>query len=118
MTDSTGSVTGTSTIARDISTRKKAEAEVQRLNDEIRRQRLRVFKATVRTVQDIVNNLLNSFQLVRFEGEAYLPAEVLTLVDGMIEEASIKLRTLGDVETVTEKEMEIGVGIEYPGSGA
>jgi PAS domain S-box-containing protein len=117
MTDSTGSVTGVSTIARDISSRKKAEAEVQRLNDEIRRQRLRVFKATIRTVQDIVNNLLNSFQLVRLEGEGYLPAELLTLVDGMIEEASIRLRTLGDLETVSEREMEMGLGIDYPGSG-
>ncbi len=116
MTDSTGGVTGASTIARDITHRKQADAEVRRLNDEIRRQRVRVFKATIRTVQDIVNNLLNSFQLIRFEGEQHLPAEVLTLVDGMIEEASMKLRTLGDLETVSEKEMEIGLGIDYPGS--
>ena len=81
MTDSTGRVTGASTIARDITNRKKAEAELKRLNDEIQLQRLRVFKATMRTVQDIVNNLLNSLQLVHLEAEGQLPAEMLTLVD-------------------------------------
>jgi PAS domain S-box-containing protein len=116
MTDSTGCVTGTSTIARDITNRKKAEAEVRHLNDEIQRQRLRVFRATIRTVQDIVNNLLNSFQLVRVEGEGHLPAEVLELVDGMIADASVKLRTLAELETVSEKEMVIGLGIDYPGA--
>ena len=64
-------VIGTSTVARDIRSRKKAEAELTRLNDEIQLQRLRVFRATIRTVQDIVNNLLNSFQLIRIEAEAH-----------------------------------------------
>jgi two-component system sensor histidine kinase/response regulator len=116
MTDPTGRVTGVSTIARDITSRKKAEAELKRLTDEIQLQRLQVFKATIRTVQDIVNNLLSTFQFVRLEAEGQLPAEMLTLVDRMIEEAAIKLRTLGDLETVKEKEMTIGLGIDYPGS--
>jgi PAS domain S-box-containing protein len=113
MTDPTGHVTGTSTIARDITSRKNAEAEVKRLNDEIQFQRLRVFKATIRTVQDIVNNLLGSVQLVHLEAEGQLSAEMLTLVDRMIQEAAVKLKTLGDLETVTEKEMAIGLGIDY-----
>jgi hypothetical protein len=70
----------------------------------------------MRTVQDIVNNLLNGFQLVRLEAESQLPAEMLTLIDQMIEEASWKLKALGDLETVNEKEMAVGLGIEYPGS--
>jgi hypothetical protein len=41
----------------------------KRLNDEIQLQRLRVFKATTRTVQDIVNNLLSSLQFVHLEAE-------------------------------------------------
>jgi PAS domain S-box-containing protein len=118
MTDATGRVTGASTVAQDISGRKRAEAELNRLNDEIQLQRLRVFKATITTVQDIVNNLLNSFQLVRFEAEGQLPAEMLALVDRMVQEAAEKLKTLGDLETVKEKEMAIGLGIEYPGSGS
>jgi PAS domain S-box-containing protein len=115
MTDPTGRVTGTSTIARDITSRKNAEAELTRLNDEIQLQRLRVFKATIRTVQDIVNNLLNGFQFVRLEAEGQLPAELLTLVDRLIEEAAVRLRMLGDLETVEEKEIAVGLVIDYPG---
>ncbi len=118
MTDSAGRVTGASTIGRDITNRKKAEAEFKRLNDDIQIQRLRVFKATIRTVQDIVNNLLNGFQVVRFEGEGHLPPELLTLVDQMVKEAGVKLKTLGDMETVNEKEMTVGTGIDYPGAGS
>ena len=103
-------------ISQDVTERKQAEAELVRLNDEIQRQRLRVFKATMRTVQDIVNNLLNGLQVVQIEAEGHLPAETLTLVDRMIQEASVKLKTLGDLETITEKEMALGLGIDYPGS--
>ena len=117
ITDATGRVIGASSIARDIGNRKKAEAELKRLNDEIQLQRIRVFKATIRTVQDIVNNLLNGFQLVRLEGEGQLPPELLTLVDRMVEEADLKLKTLGDLETVNEKEMVVGTGIDYSGAG-
>jgi nitrogen fixation/metabolism regulation signal transduction histidine kinase len=91
-------------------------ARVEHLNAEIQLQRLRVFKATMRTVQDIVNNLLNSLQIVHLEAEGQLPADVQTLIDGAIQEAALKLKTLGELETVTEKEMAIGQGIDYPGS--
>jgi hypothetical protein len=74
MTDPTRRVTGAATIARDITSRKKDDAELKRLNDEIHLQRLRVFKATMRTVQDIVNNLLNGLQLVHLEAEGHMPA--------------------------------------------
>jgi PAS domain S-box-containing protein len=116
ITDPTRRVTGTATIARDITSRKKDESELKRLNDEIHLQRLRVFKATMRTVQGIVNNLLNGLQLVHLEAEGQMPAEMVTLVDRMIQEAAVKLKTLGDLETVKEKEMATGLGIDYPGS--
>ncbi len=116
MTDPGGRVIGVSAIARDITERRAAEAERKRLNDEIQLQRLRVFRATMTTVQDIVNNFLTSLQLVRMEAEGRLTPEILTLFDGMIEDAASKLRTLGDLETVKEKDMEIGSGIEYPSS--
>jgi hypothetical protein len=103
-------------ISQDVTQRKRADFEFSRVNDEIQFQRMRVFKATMTTVQDIVNNLINGFLLVRLEGEAQLPAEMLTLVDRMIEEASLKLKSLGDLETVKEKEMAIGLGIDYPGA--
>jgi PAS domain S-box-containing protein len=118
MMDPAGRVIAASTIARDITNRKKAEAELKRLNAEIQRQRLQVFKATMRTVQDIVNNLLSSLTLLHLEAESQLPAEMQTLVDQAIQEAAVKLRTLGDLETVTEKEMELGPGIDYPGAAS
>ena len=85
------------------------------LDDQIQLQRLQVVKATIRTVQDIVNNLLNGFELVRLEGEGHMPDELLTMVDEMVHEAGVKLKTLGDLETVNEKAMAIGIGIDYPG---
>jgi PAS domain S-box-containing protein len=105
-------------VLRDITSRKKVEAELKRLNDEIQLQRLRVFKATMRTVQDIVNNLLNGLQLVHLEAEGHVPAEVLELVDRTIQEAAVKLKALGNLETITEKEMALGPGIDYPGSAS
>jgi PAS domain S-box-containing protein len=103
-------------VLRDITSRKQAAAELTRLNDEIQLQRLRVFKATMRTVQDIVNNLLNSLQLAHHEVEGQVPDETLTLVDRMIQQAAARLKSLGDLETVREKEMVIGLGIVYPDS--
>jgi hypothetical protein len=100
--------------AADRRERIRADAEVRRLQDEIERQRLRVFKATMRTVHDIVNNLLNSLQLIRLEADDRLPAGLLTQLDQMIADAAGKLRTLGDLETVNERETAIGTGIDYP----
>jgi hypothetical protein len=72
----------------------------------------------MRTVQDIVNNLLGSLQLAHLEAEGQLPSEMLTLVDQIIQQAAARLKSLGDLETVREKEMVIGLGIDYPDSGA
>jgi PAS domain S-box-containing protein len=115
VTNSLGRITGTSAIGRDISSRKKAEAELKRLNDEIQLQRLRVFKATMRTVQDIVNNLLSGLQLAYLEELGHAPAEMEILITQLIQDAAVRLKTLGDLETVKEKEMAIGLGIDYPG---
>jgi hypothetical protein len=114
-----GSVPGVG-MSRDVTERIRAEAaaEVKRLNDEIQLQRMRVFKATMRTVQGIVNNLLNELQLVHLEAAGHVPAEVLAVVDRAIQEAAVKLTTLADLETVTEKEMALGLGIDYPGAGS
>jgi hypothetical protein len=92
------------------------EGERKRLHDEVEFQRLRVFKATMRTVQGIVNDLLNSLHLVHVEAESELPAGMLAVVDRIIQEASMKLKTLGDLETIAERDMVMGPGIDYPGS--
>jgi len=111
--DASGHVTATSGIARDITDQKIAEAELQRLNDEIQLQRLRVFKATMTTVHDILNNFLNNLQLVRIEAEDRLPIEILHMFDGMIDEAADNLKRLGNLNTVQEKQMAAGLGIDY-----
>jgi CheY-like chemotaxis protein len=97
-------------LQRDIAERGRAEAEIKHLADQIQRQRLRVFKATMKTVQDVVNSLFNGFQLVRLQAKGQLPVEMQKFVEQMIEEASLKLDRLGNLETVTENEMAIGPG--------
>ena len=105
-------------ISQDVTQRRTLEEQFRQVQTDVQVQRLRVFHATMRTVQDIVNNLLNSFQMVRLEAEGRLPAELLTLVDRTIDEAAAKLKALGDLETVNEKEMAIGPGIDYPDSAS
>jgi hypothetical protein len=70
----------------------------------------------MRTVQQIVNNMLNMLQVVHVEAAGELPPETITLIERLIKEAADKLKALGDLETVTEKDMAIGQGIDYPGS--
>jgi CheY-like chemotaxis protein len=97
-------------LQRDIAERRRAEAEVKHFGDQIQLHRLRVFKATMKAAQDIVSSLVSGFQLVRLQAEGQPPEEVLKLVAKMTEEASLKLDTLGNLETVTENEIAIGPG--------
>ena len=80
-------------LNRDIAERRCAEAEI---------------KATMKTVYDIAKSLLSGFELVRLKAQGQLPEEMLKLVDQMIEQASLKLDTLGKLETVAENGMAIG----------
>lgn len=105
-------------IAQDITEQKSAEAELERLGDEIRSQRVRVFKATMTTVQDIVNNFLNHMQLIHLECEGQAPAVLQAQINKLVQETAQQLKLLADLDTIKEKNMAIGVGIEYPGSTA
>jgi PAS domain S-box-containing protein len=107
--DLDGRVIGTLSSGLDITERQRAEEEIQL-------QRLRVFKATMRTVQDIVNNFLNGLQVVHLGLEGQLPPEMQKLADQVIQEAAAKLRALGNLETIEERDMAIGPGIDYPGA--
>ena len=90
--------------------------ELRQHYEEVESQRLRVFRATMTTVHDIVNNFLTSMQMIRLEADEQLSTETLTLFDRLVREAARELRALGDVESVREKTMGIGQGIEYPRS--
>jgi PAS domain S-box-containing protein len=109
-----GGATSVTAVARDITERKQAEALLRRHNEEVEAQRLRIFRATMTTVHDIVNNFLGSMQLIRLDAEGRLSEETLTLFDRLIHETATELRVLGDLEVVREKPMVIGTGIEYP----
>ena len=88
------------------------ERRVARRRAEIEEQRLRVLKATMRTVQDLVNNFLNNMQLFRMEAEdGPLSVESLKLFDDLINETAEKLKALGDSESVVEYKMASGIGI-------
>ena len=89
-------------------TRRKEKREA-----EIQEQRLRVLKATMRTVQHIVNNDLNNLQLFRLEAEDQLSTESLMLLDEVLQDTSTKLRALGDLETTPEKPTPIGICIDF-----
>ena len=87
---------------------------------EVQRQRLRVLKATMRTVQDIVNNALNGLVLMRLEGESGKPLdrESLRLMDSIIYETSQKLKELGDLDDTPEREIDSGITMIDVGRGS
>lgn len=80
---------------------------------EIQDQRLSAFKATMRTVQNIVNNALNELQLFRLDVETVLPQESLTLFDDIVERTAAKLKALGDLESTSETLTPFGHSIDY-----
>jgi GAF domain-containing protein len=80
---------------------------------QLQAERLRVVRLTMRTVQDIMNNCLNQLQLLRLHAEGHVPEESLTLFDGAIHTAASQLKALGDIEVFAEKQMEIGIGLDW-----
>ena len=87
---------------------------LRRHHADVEAQRLRVFRATMTTVHDLVNNFLANMQLIRLEAEERLPQDTLDLFDRLIDDNAAELRLLGELEVVREKEMAVGTGIEYP----
>jgi len=104
--DQEGRVIGTLSSGTDVSQR-------LHLQDTLEQERLRVFRATMRTVQGILNNFLNGLQLAHLEVEGQLPSSTTTLVDALIQDAAAQVRALSDLETVSETDMVLGPGIKY-----
>jgi PAS domain S-box-containing protein len=94
----------------DISHRKSLEEQL--LEAHRQADRLRVLQATMRTVQDIVNNNLNQLQLLRVEAEGHVADDTLTLFDATIQDTAAQLTALANMETFAEKPMEIGLGVD------
>jgi len=86
------------------------------LQANVQAERLRIFKATMRTVQDIVGNALMSLYEFRGEAEPHVAPQSLERFDRIIEETTAKLRTLGNLKHVAETQMAMGPGIDYQSS--
>jgi hypothetical protein len=80
---------------------------------QIEAQKLRTLQATMRTVQDIVNNFLNNMQLVELEAGDALSPETVELLETIKRETADKLKALGDLASPQETEMASGMGIDY-----
>lgn len=107
-------------LSQRKSTNELAEEKLKMLNaiqeHELQEERLRILRATMRTVQDIVGNFLNNLQIFQLEVEEEntLKPESIKLMNTLILDTSERLNTLGNLETVQEKEMAGGkVGIDY-----
>lgn len=82
---------------------------------EVKEERLKVLQATMRTVDDIVNNFTNNVQLFRLlaEKKNALDPEELALMDSIIQETATKLKKVGDLDATPEKPMAGGLVIDY-----
>ena len=98
-------------VNADITHRKSLEEQLREAHVHV--ERLSVLKATMRTVQDIVNNALMSLQQFRFDAEQHVSPTSLELFDQIIDETTAKLKALADLEHVVETDLAIGTGISY-----
>jgi hypothetical protein len=88
----------------------------RRKHIEIDRERMQVFRATMSTVHDLVNNALNSMQLLRFEADESktLSPESLALFDSIVQTTAQQLTLLGSVEEIVLHKRAGGLdAIEY-----
>lgn len=92
-------------------------AQRARHRAEIEARRQRVFRATITTVEDIVNSLLTQWQLVRFYAEDRLPPDTSAVLNILINDAVAKLKALSDIDEIIEMPMRTGLGIEYQEPG-
>jgi len=98
------------TIDRILSRQRRRK----RQQDEIEALRLRTLQATMRTVQDIVNNFLNNLMLFEIPAKGDGSSDTM---EELIQNTAQQLRSLGDVESVVEQTLAVGIGIEYPRQG-
>jgi len=100
-------------VNTDITDRKSFDDPIFENHGQV--ERLKVLKATMRTVQHIVNNALMSLHLFRAEVEGLASREALGLFDQTLLDTAARLKMLGDLDRVVETQMEMGSSIEYPG---
>lgn len=83
---------------------------------EIRKEKLKILKATMRTVQDIIGNFLNNLHFFKLEidkNKTLFP-ESINKLDLLIRDTSQRINKLGDLEEIREKRMAGDtIGIDY-----
>lgn len=95
-------------VDRVVTRQRRHEAQLEA-------ERLRVLQATMRTVQDIVNNNLNQLQLLRVEAEGCVPGLTLIAFDDAIHDTAKQLTALGNLKAFVEKPMATGIGVDVTG---
>lgn len=83
---------------------------------EIEKEKLKTLKATMRTVQDITGNFLNSMQLIQLEIDRNktLSPETVRKLDELIQDTAVRINKLGNLEEIREKRMAGDLtGIDY-----
>jgi hypothetical protein len=100
-------------LSRARMRKREAAVRAQLHQAEIQAQRLRVLKATMRTVQGIVGNFLQGMQLFLLEAPSSMPEKSLAMIDDLIQDTASKLRALGNLQSTPEREMAGGVAIDY-----
>ncbi|MEK6735681.1 MAG: hypothetical protein AABY47_03860 [Pseudomonadota bacterium] len=83
---------------------------------EIEKEKLKTLKATMRTVQDITGNFLNSMQLIQLEIDRNktLSPETVNKLDELIQDTAVRINKLGNLEEIREKRMAGDLtGIDY-----
>jgi len=83
---------------------------------EVREEKLKVLKATMRTVHDITGNFLNNLHFFKLEIEKNktLTPESVTKLDELINDTALRLNKLGNLDEIHEKKMAGDTaGIDY-----
>ncbi|MBY0474750.1 MAG: hypothetical protein K2Q13_06790 [Nitrosomonas sp.] len=83
---------------------------------EIQQEKLKMLKATMRTVQDITGNFLNNLHFFKLEinRNDTLSPESMKKLDQVIQETTLRLNKLADLDEIREKKMAGDmVGIDY-----
>ena len=98
-------------VNADVTPRKSLEEQLRTAQVQV--ARMKVLRATMRTVQDIVSNALTSLQMFRFIAEQHVSPASLQQFDQIITDTAARLKALGDLNEVVETEMVMGPGIVY-----
>ncbi|PSJ17776.1 hypothetical protein C7H79_06500 [Nitrosomonas supralitoralis] len=87
-----------------------------RIETEIQQEKLKMLKATMRTVHDIIGNFLNNLHFFKLEIDrnSTLSAESIKKLDQLTQETTQRLDKLASVDEIREKKMAGDmVGIDY-----